>query len=310
MSFEKIFYESEFVLTEGAIVERLKAEMNIKMDKAVNHAGLIYSRPAALELLYRQYLEIGKTHDLPMMIMTPTRRVNVESVKKSGYPEKDMIRDSCALLKRIKESYGKYARKILVGGLLGCRGDAYSGEKVMDAPESYAFHKIQAAQFREEIPDFLFAGIMPEINEALGMAEALAETQLPYIISFMLRKNGCLLNGTPLCDAIAAIDAAVSPKPVCYMANCIHPANLVEALKNEKNRRSPHLERFKGIQANASCLDPEELNNCSGIFRDDFDAMIDDMLFLKTHFGFKILGGCCGTNDLFIDKLAQTIQGT
>lgn len=306
MSFEKIFHESELMLTEGAIVERLKAEFRIKMDKAINHAGIIYTKPDILDMLYRQYLDLGKTYDLPMMIMTPTRRLNAESIKKSGYPDKNVIKDSCTFLNRIKDSYSGYAKKILIGGLMGCRGDAYSGEKVMGSGESYIFHRKQADQFREENIDFLFAGIMPEIDEAIGMAKALAETHIPYIISFMMRKNGCLLDGTPICDVIAAIDALVSPKPVCYMANCIHPANLIEALKNID---CTQLKRFRGIQANASCLSPEELNNCGVLQHDDFNDMIEKMYFLFKHFNLKIFGGCCGTNDIFIDALAGKLSG-
>ena len=85
MSFEKIFQDSKFILTEGAIVERLNAEFNVKMDIFINHAGLIYSDPTILELLYRQYIDIGKKYNLPVMIMTPTRKVNFESIKKSRF---------------------------------------------------------------------------------------------------------------------------------------------------------------------------------------------------------------------------------
>ncbi|NJO91665.1 MAG: hypothetical protein HC831_23905 [Chloroflexia bacterium] len=58
------------------------------------------------------------------------------------------------------------------------------------------------------------AGIMPEINEAIGLAKAMAETQLPYVISFMIRKDGRLLDGTLLFEAIEIIDKQVHPAPV------------------------------------------------------------------------------------------------
>ena len=34
------------------------------------------------------------------------------------------------------------------------------------------------------------------------MALAMSETNIPYIISFMLRKDGCLIDGTPIYKAI------------------------------------------------------------------------------------------------------------
>jgi S-methylmethionine-dependent homocysteine/selenocysteine methylase len=46
------------------------------------------------------------------------------------------------------------------------------------------------------MPDFLYAGIMPALPEAVGMAQAMADSGLPYIISFMIRQDGRLLDGS------------------------------------------------------------------------------------------------------------------
>ena len=308
MLFEKIFRESNVILTEGALVERLKAEFNASMDKYVNHAGLIYSNPEALEILYKQYINIAQKHNLPIMVMTPTRKVNSESVKESQFYDKNLIPDSCKYLNQIKLSYNKYAQNILIGGLLGCKGDAYSGKKILNIEESYCFHKQQTIQFQKEKIDYLFAGIMPEINETIGMAKAMSETNIPYVISFMLKKDGCLMDGTILSDAIKIIDEQEFAKPICYMTNCIHPTNLIEALNHKKNKNSPQLKRFIGIQSNASILSPEELNNCNILDQDDFNNIVEEMCFLQKNFNFKIFGGCCGTNDKFIEGLSFELK--
>ncbi len=306
MSFVDILNESEVILTEGALVERLKSEYNLEMDEHLNHAKLIRSHPNILEMLYRQYIDIGLKYNLPIMIMTPTRKVNAASLLKSNIENKDIITESCQFLNNIKESYVDKAPNILIGGLLGCKGDAYSGQKKMEIQEAFTFHKNQTTQFKKEQVDFLFAGIMPEINEAIGMAQAMSETNIPYIISFMMTNNGCLMDGTTLTDAIKTIDEEVSPRPICYMTNCIHPTNLRIALANLKDKSQ--LNRFKGIQANASILSPEALNNCEMVQQEDFNTMIEEMYLLHQQYGLKILGGCCGTNDLFIAYLSKKIK--
>lgn len=310
MGFEEIYKSSKIILTEGALVERLKSEFNAEMDECINHAGLIYTHPESLESLYRQYIDIGQEYNLPIMIMTPTRKVNFESLKSSQFNGKNLFDDSCAFLNRIKKSYNEYSEKILVGGLLGCKGDAYSGKKVLGINDAYLFHKQQTSQFIEKDIDFLFAGIMPEINEIKGMARAIAETNIPYIISFMLRKDGCLMDGTILSKAIEMIDNEVFPNPVCYMTNCIHPTNLIHGIIQYKNKNNQFLKRFKGIQSNASILTPEELNNCNILQQDDFDKIINEMCFLRNEFNFKIFGGCCGTNDKFIKSLTEKLTST
>jgi S-methylmethionine-dependent homocysteine/selenocysteine methylase len=310
MTFEEIYQNSKIILTEGALVERLKSEFNIEMDYWINHAGLIYTHPESLESLYRQYIEIGQKFDLPIMIMTPTRKVNFESLKSSMFNNKNLFDDSCTFLNRIKKSYNKYSEKILVGGLLGCKGDAYSGEKVLGIKDAYLFHRQQTSQFIEKDIDFLFAGIMPEINETIGMARAMADTNIPYIISFMLRKDGCLMDGTILSKAIEMIDNEIFPSPICYMTNCIHPTNLIHGIIQDKNRNSQFLVRLKGIQSNASILTPEELNNSNILQQDDFEKIISEMKFLQNEFNFKIFGGCCGTNDKFLNSLTEKLIST
>ncbi len=303
--FEKVFLESEIILTEGAVVERLKSEYQVELDRHINHAGLIYSNPQVLELIYRQYIDIGQKYNLPIMVMTPTRKVNFDSTEKSEFRGKEIIKDSCIFLKGIRDQYENSSQSIFIGGLLGCKGDAYSSADALGIDESHEFHRIQALQFEREGVDFLFAGIMPEINEAIGMARATAETEIPYIISFMIRKDGCLIDGTLISEAIEIIDHSVSVPPVCYMSNCVHPTNLRLALTNDKNRNKSQLSRFKGIQANASALSPEELDNCGILQCDDFDLMIEEMKTLYQQFNLKIFGGCCGTNDKFMDDLAR-----
>lgn len=308
MSFLKVVHTSRLVLTEGALVERLKTEFHLGMDPHVNHAALIYTHPHILETLYRQYIDIAKQYHLPILLTTPTRRLNSETHADSAYRDRDLFADSCSFLKTIRKSYGSFSENIMLGGLQGCRGDAYSGTAVMTRSEAYQFHRLQSQQFLQQKMDFLFAGIMPELQEATGMAMAMAETGLPYTISFMIRKNGRLLDGTLLAGAIAYIDSHVDPKPAFYMTNCIHPGNLLSALSQGENSQSQHISRLAGIQANASRLSPEELNNCPLVQQDDFAVMIDEILQLRQQFGLKIFGGCCGTNDQFLAALAAKLN--
>jgi S-methylmethionine-dependent homocysteine/selenocysteine methylase len=307
MQFEEAFSTSKFILTEVAIVERLKKEFGAGIDAYVNHAGLIYDSPEILSMLYRQYIEIAQKSDLPVMLMTPTRRVNFETISRSKYAGRNLISDACNYLTGLRSGYPAFSDSIFIGGLLGCRGDAYQSEGALDIVASYEFHKIQVAEFAKEKIDFLFAGIMPALSETIGMAKAMAESGIPYIISFMIRKDGCLLDGTSIADAVSTIDGAVDRRPVCYMANCIHPANLRTALDNEMNNSLKRSNRFLGIQANASALGPDELNNCGMLHQENFDEMLDEIIYLINKYHFKILGGCCGTDHVFIEKLAAKL---
>ncbi len=310
MNFEKTYNNSPLMLIEGPFVERLKSEYRLELDSFINHAGEIYKNPEILETLYKQYISVARKYDFPIMIMTPTRKVNFETLPKSKFSDKNLIADSCSFLNKIRNEYDSFSEKIFVGGLLGCRGDAYKFDEAMNISEAYNFHKIQVNEFKNQQIDFLFAGIMPTLNEAIGMALAMSTTELPYIISFMIRKDGCLLDGTSITQTMDIIDNYIDRKPLVYMTNCVHPLNLKLALSNKVNLDAYNLNRFVGIQANSSALSPEELNNCGILHQDNFDEMIDEMIFLRNTFKFKIFGGCCGTDEIFFENLAKRLKNS
>jgi S-methylmethionine-dependent homocysteine/selenocysteine methylase len=308
-SFVSTFENSSIVLTTGPLLERLKREFLIDVDhEELSHSELIYTHPDLLESLFRQYLDIGRSHNLPILVLTLTTRMTPEAMSLSKYGHLDMTDDACKFMNTLKQSYEGYSNKVFIGGAMGCKGDAYSGESLLSVDEAYEFHSVQAKAFLNKPVDFLYANIMPEINEVTGMAKAMSETGLPYIISFMIRKNGRLLDGTSIADAIKFIDGQEFPRPLCYMTNCIHPTNLRLALDNPANKNRPELKRFKGIKSNASSLSPEELDDCPVMHREDFSIMVDDMEFLHQNYDLKILGGCCGTDDKFLNKLSEKLR--
>lgn len=66
--------------------------------------------------------------------------------------------------------------------------------------------------FLEAKVDFLYAGIMPALVEAIGMARAMENTGLPYIISFMIRSDGKLIDGTTILVVAVAQMIPISMK--------------------------------------------------------------------------------------------------
>jgi S-methylmethionine-dependent homocysteine/selenocysteine methylase len=148
---------------------------------------------------------------------------------------------------------------------------------------------------------------MPALSEAIGMAKAMESTGLPYIISFMIRNNGTLIDGTIIHNAISSIDNSTSKKPLCYMTNCVHPIVLRKALSYSFNETQLVKERFRGIQANSSPLSPEELDNCWDLKSSDSVSLACDIMELYKYFTPKIFGGCCGTDNNHMEEIAKRL---
>ena len=299
---------AQSVLMEGALGERLRREYGLRLDDHVGLASLVYDvrGRAAIVELWNEYADVAHRHGLPLLTTTPTRRANRERVAASLYDE-SIIRDNVSLLRAVQEHS---PADMHVGGLMGCRGDAYRATDVLPSAEARAFHSWQAELFAEAGAEFLYAGIMPALPEAIGMALAMGDSGLPYIISFMIRADGRLLDGATIDEAIRSIDGAVDVQPVCYLTNCVHPAVLYEALSQPFNASDVVRDRLRGIQANASRLTPQELDASATLESSDPAELADDMMRLRDDKKLNVFGGCCGTDGTHLEEIARRLGGT
>lgn len=146
MSLEELIASSPLIMTEGAVVERLRREFKVELDPYVVHSGLIYKPDERLVLsgIYKQYIEIVKKRDLPMFIFTPTRRANPERLKLANLLDKDVNGDCARFLVEIRDEFGEYSNQIFIGGIMGCKGDAYKPQEALTSDEAELFHEFQA----------------------------------------------------------------------------------------------------------------------------------------------------------------------
>jgi len=297
------------ILGEGAVIERLRRNSDVELDPYLVNSAFIYdeAKRAALEEICRQYLDIGFQYGLPLLLSTPTWRASRERIAAAGYAGQDVNGDNFRFLDALRNSYGEYAEKVVICGLLSCRGDAYKPAEALAAAEAYEFHTWQAEMLAAAGVDFLLAATLPALSEATGLASALAATGKPYILSFVVRPQGTLLDGTALKDAIAAIDITVNPRPLAYLVNCTHASIFRAVLLYEVNSSPLVRERVAGLLANTAALNPEELDNSVGLVEEEPEAFGRTVAALHGELGMKILGGCCGTDDRHIRCLATRL---
>ena len=307
MGFSECIRSGRPVLMEGALGERLKREYRLSFHPDVAMATLaeLPRGRAALEELWRGYTAIAGRYGLPFLATTPTRRANRERMTAAGRDQR-LIERNVHLLNHVRETVNC---QMYVGGLMGCRGDAYTGEGNLPEAEAAEFHSWAAEAFQASGAEFLYAGIMPTLPEAAGMARAMEATGLPYLISFTIQKDGCLVDGTPIADAIAYIDAVTVRNPACYMTNCVHPSIVREALEQSFNQTESVRRRFLGIQANTSPLSYGELELATELLYAEPEELANDMMALREISDFCIFGGCCGTDARHIEAVAKRLAG-
>ena len=286
------------LLGEGSIYERLRRHGEIPFDEHVGAAGLVHDPDAAAILagVHREYLAVAEAAGLPILLLTDTWRASASRIARSRFAGQPLNRQNVAFLAELGASASV---PVVLGGLLGPLGDAYRPDEAPARELARHEHGQQAAALAGAGCDLLLADTLPALPEAIGMAGAIAATGLPSIISFVLRSDGTLLDGTRLADAIAQIDEVTDPRPRGYLANCIHPTVFARALA-----ASPS-DRVIGLQANTSTLTPEELDGSSALLGAEPDAFADEMLVVCNRFELTLLGGCCGTDSRHLAAVAE-----
>lgn len=305
MTFVEDVETRKIMLAEGAVYERLRRHPDIAFDPAMRHGVLIYDPKgsAILADIHRGYMAAARAAGLPLILLSDTWRANAENIARSRFAGRPVNQDNVAMLKRLRAASGQ---EIFIGGLLGCRGDAYRPQEALQTSEAYAFHRPQAQALAEAKPDFLMASTLPALSEAQGLAQAMAETGLPYLVSFVLRPSGVLLDGTDWAEAIAALDALPHP-PIGHAANCIHPNVLTAALEVLTRRDAALTRRLIFFQANTSVCSPEELACATELKTEEPDALAARICAVQRQYGIPIVGGCCGTDQRHIAALGAML---
>jgi len=309
-AFASFLHAHRHILGEGAVIERLRRQPGITLDPHLVNSAFIYDprNRALLADIYRQYLAIGQEFDLPLFMTAPTWRANAENIAAAGCGGREVNADNVRLLQALRATTGPYAAKVVIGGMIGCRGDAYRPEEALGAREARVFHAWQADRLAAAGVDFLIAITQPALGEALGLAAAMAATGLPHLVSFVVRPSGTLLDGTPLGEAIAKIDGAVAPRPTAYLINCTHPDFARSALWHPAHASPRARARVIGLLGNTAALSPELLDAREQLIEAEPVAFAATMAKLTHDSGLKVLGGCCGTDDRHIRCLAAELR--
>ena len=293
------------ILTEAAIIEALSHDTTISMHPELDNTLLIYDKRgrAALNRLYSGFINVAYKADLPVLICTPTWRANRGRLNEFGI-KKDVDSDAAKFSLNLREKFKYHAAKIFIGGLIGCKNDCYQSCEALSTEAAETFHAPQINRLAASNLDFLMAATLPSVAEATGIALAMSKTALPYFISFVINKNGPILDGTDLESAFKHIDSMTgNHPPLGYLINCAYPSFL-----QVEKQSAFVLNRLKGFQGNASSKDHSDLDGSSISHKDSIEDWGQRMIALNRTYGIPILGGCCGTRAQHLEYIVNGIQ--
>lgn len=249
---------------------------------------------AALTDYFRGYADVAVAVGRPLLLETPTWRANPDWLQSLGYDPDAVSRvnqDAVRFLQRLATAWSAELPDVLIGGVLGPRGDGYVPGEQMEVAEAAAYHLPQLTAFAAAGADRATALTLTDVNEAIGVALAAHEVGLPVAIGFTVETDGQLPGGLGLAQAIDQVDAAADP--AYFVVNCAHPDHVRAGLEDGHTWR----DRVRGLRVNASRLSHAELDASQTLDDGDIaDLAVQVDRLLDELPAVEVLGGCCGTD--------------
>ncbi len=244
---------------------------------------------------YLRYLDIAAKAGTGFVLDTATWRTNPDWGARLGYSTealKAANEDAVELLSGLRADFERPGAPIIISGAIGPRGDGYKAGN-MNAGEAEAYHAAQIETFAGTDADMVTAFTLTSIDEAIGIARAAKQVEMPCAISFTVETDGNLVTGRTLRQAIEAVDAATGAYPHYYMINCAHPSHFDTVITGD----GAWLQRIGGLRANASTMSHQQLDESETL--DDGDPADLGQRYrqlTRRMPQLRVLGGCCGTD--------------
>src|SRR3954447_217923 len=174
---------------------------------------------AALRAYYAPYLQIARERNTGFVLEAPTWRASPRWAARLGYTVaqvQDLNRRAIALMEELRVEQGTAGGPIAISGCVGPHDDGYDPATRLSALEAQDYHTTQIAVFADTAADMICAMTLTYAEEAVGVARAAAEVEVPVAISFTVETDGRLPSGQALGEAIAQVDAETAGAPVYY----------------------------------------------------------------------------------------------
>jgi len=301
--------DATFYLTEGGTETELMYKFGFDLPQFALYP-LLDNLQAFSQLtgMFQRYLDVAVKYGCAALVGGLDYRASPDWAKLLGYSEQgleEMQHRSIDFLRDVSAPYQKQIPQLLIAGVVGPRGDAYSLNNTISEEEAEDYHSVQLTNLKKAKVDFVWAATFNNVPEAVGLSRASAKVGLPLCISFTLDSNSRLKSGQALRQAILMTDEqAGADKPDFYGINCSHPLEFLPALED-----GDWIKRIRSIRPNAVQMD--KISLCKlGHLEDGNPVELGQQLgeLAKRFPHIDVWGGCCGTWATHLDQIACNVS--
>lgn len=254
--------------------------------------------------VWRRYLDVAEKHGLSALMNGLDYRASPDWGKLLGYSAGGLAEMQCRaidFLTELRDEYTGRIERIVVSGIVGPRGDAYSLDRTITEAEAEDYHSVQLETLKKTDAEMAYAMTFNNVPEAVGVIRAARRIGIPLAMSFTLDSTSRLKSGPSLREAIETVEEQTDGSASFYAVNCSHPVEFEPALDGGSWEQ-----RIRCIRPNASKMEkialcrhghleggnPRELGHQMGDIAERFPWM-------------DIFGGSCGTDERHLEEIGK-----
>lgn len=306
MRTEALKYADRFYLTDGGLETYMIFDKGFELP-CFSSAALLETPEGRSELTkyFERFVDIADRTGRGFVMDVPTWRAGVAWASELGLSQEEVLtinRKATTFVADVRDRLEKDNLPIVLNGLIGPSGDAYAPDNVPTAENAFVIHAPQIRELGRAGVDMVSAMTLTHVSEAIGIAYAAKEIDLPVVIAFTVEVDGFLPSGQSLERAINEVDAETNEAPLYYMINCAHPDHFAPVFSDG----GAWLNRIGGLRTNASRLSHEELDAAEELDSgnpSELSRLHAPLLELLPN--VRVLGGCCGTDHRHVECLAH-----
>jgi homocysteine S-methyltransferase len=279
----------EKILMDGGMGTEI-LRRGLPTDLPLWSAEVLLTRPEIVQKIHEDYINAGAE-----IIITNTFRTTRRAFAKDNIADKahDTTILACQLVRQAAEQ-AKSRHPVYVAGSMAPLEDCYSPELTPSPEDLRKEHYAYAQDLVEGGVDFLLLETMITLQETLAVVLAAEELNYPFAVSFCVNQQGKLLGGETLEQAVRAVEGY---NPLFIGINCVSPEIATQKLQTLRDLTTRPLSAY--AQGNGGPDDKQGWEFTEEKNREDYAAHAKQWI----EAGAQIIGGCCGTNPAYIEKL-------
>ena len=202
-----------------------------------------------------------------------------------------------------REAVDKSGRRVVVAGSMGPTGDIMQPVGSLSHADAVEMFEEQAQGLMDGGADVLWVETISAPEEFAAAAEAIGRVGAPWVGTMSFDSAGRTMMGLTSVNMVAMVDALEHP-PLAFGANCGVGAS--DLLRTVLGFSSTGTERAIVAKGNAGI--PKYVEG--HIHYDGTPELMAQYALLARDAGAKLIGGCCGTMPVHLEKMREALETT